>query len=61
VEEFWKKRDPTPETETNEFKNEYFVRIGEANRFFTEAAEPGWLQDRGRVDILLGPPTNRIT
>lgn len=61
MEEFWKKRDPTPETETNEFKNEYFVRIGEANRFFTEAAESGWLQDRGRVDILLGPPTNRIT
>ena len=61
VEEFWKKRDPTPETETNEFKNEYFARIGEANRFFTEAAEPGWLQDRGRVYILLGPPTNRIT
>jgi GWxTD domain-containing protein len=51
----------TGKRSTNEFKNEYFVRIGEANRFFTEPAEPGWLQDRGRVDILLGPPTNRIT
>ncbi|HVP91914.1 MAG TPA: GWxTD domain-containing protein [Terriglobales bacterium] len=61
VEEFWKKRDPNPETEVNEFKEQYFVRIAEANHLFTEAAEPGWLQDRGRVYILLGPPTDRIT
>jgi GWxTD domain-containing protein len=61
VDEFWKKRDPSPETDVNEFKDEYFARIAEANHLFTEAAEPGWLQDRGRVYILLGPPTNRIT
>jgi GWxTD domain-containing protein len=61
IEEFWKKRDPTPETEVNEFKDQYFARIAEANHLFTEAAEPGWLSDRGRVYILLGPPTNRIT
>jgi GWxTD domain-containing protein len=61
VEEFWKKRDPRPETHVNEFKDQYFARIAEANHLFTEAAEPGWLQDRGRVYILLGPPTNRIT
>jgi GWxTD domain-containing protein len=61
VEEFWKKRDPSPDTAVNEFKDEYFARIAEANHLFTEAAEPGWLQDRGRVYILLGPPTNRIT
>ncbi len=61
IEEFWKKRDPTPETEVNEFKDQYFGRIAEANHLFTEAAEPGWRSDRGRVYILLGPPTNRIT
>jgi len=61
VEEFWKKRDPTPTTPVNEFKDQYFTRIAEANHLFNEAAEPGWLQDRGRVYILLGPPTNRIT
>ena len=61
VEDFWKKRDPSPETAVNEFKDEYFARIAEANHLFTEPAEPGWLQDRGRVYILLGPPTNRIT
>jgi GWxTD domain-containing protein len=61
IEEFWKKRDPTPATPVNEFKDQYFARIAEANHLFSEAAEPGWLQDRGRVYILLGPPTNRIT
>jgi GWxTD domain-containing protein len=61
VEEFWEKRASGPETGANDFKDQYFARIAEANHLFTEAAEPGWLQDRGRVYILLGPPTNRIT
>ncbi|MCX6577295.1 MAG: GWxTD domain-containing protein [Candidatus Aminicenantes bacterium] len=60
TEEFWKKRDPTPDTDVNEFKDEYFKRIDEANHLFTEGS-PGWLQDRGRIYILLGPPWNRET
>jgi len=60
TEEFWKKRDPSPDTEVNEFKDEYFKRIDEANHLFTEGS-PGWLQDRGRIYILLGPPWNRET
>ena len=61
IDEFWKKRDPNPETDENEFKEQYFQRIEEANRLFTEGEEPGWLQDRGRIYILLGPPSNRET
>jgi GWxTD domain-containing protein len=63
IEEFWKKRDPTPDTEENEFKDDYFRRIEEANHFFTAGGggEPGWLQDRGRIYILLGPPDYRET
>jgi GWxTD domain-containing protein len=61
IEEFWKKRDPDPSTEINEFKVEYFKRIDEANRLFKEGTTPGWLQDRGRLYILLGPPDNRET
>ncbi|MEW6455159.1 MAG: GWxTD domain-containing protein [Acidobacteriota bacterium] len=57
IEEFWKKRDPTPETEENEFKDEYSKRIEEANRLFVGGSRPGWLQDRGRVYIMYGPPT----
>jgi len=59
IKEFWKKRDPTPDTEENEFKNHYFARIDEANHLFREGGTPGWLQDRGRIYILLGPPENR--
>ena len=57
--EFWKKRDPDPDTEENEFKTQYFQRIDEANHLFTDGGEPGWLQDRGRIYILLGPPADR--
>lgn len=59
--EFWKKRDPDPGDEENEFKTEYYNRIEEANLLFKQGSTPGWLQDRGRVFITLGPPTNRET
>jgi len=59
-EEFWSLRDPDPATEENEFKEEYFRRIDEANRLF-RGGIPGWLQDRGRIYILIGPPTERLT
>jgi len=63
IEDFWKKRDPSPETDENEFKDEYFQRIEEANHLFTAGGggEPGWLQDRGRIYILIGPPDYRET
>ena len=61
IEDFWKKRDPKPETPENEFKIEYFQRIDTANHLFTDGGEPGWLQDRGRMYILLGPPSERLT
>jgi len=57
IEEFWKKRDPDPETEVNEYKEEFFKRIEEANHLF--GGTSGWLQDRGRVYVLLGPPNQR--
>lgn len=60
IKEFWKKRDPDPGTEENEFKKEYFERIEMANLLF-KGGGPGWLQDRGRVYILLGPPMERYT
>lgn len=56
-EEFWKRRDPDPETEINELKDMYFSRMEEANRLFS-SGRPGWLSDRGEIYILLGPPTN---
>ncbi len=61
IEEFWERRDPKPGTEINEFKEEYFGRIEEANRLFKQGTTPGWLQDRGRTYITLGPPDTRET
>ena len=60
IEEFWKRRDPDPDTEFNEFKEQYYSRIEEANKLF-QGVKPGWLQDRGRIYVLLGPPDQRIT
>jgi len=61
IEDFWKRRDPTPATPVNEYKEEYYARIERSNRLFSGGGSPGWLQDRGRVYITLGPPDNRIT
>ncbi len=61
IEDFWKRRDPTPATAENEYRTEYYNRIERANRLFSGGGSPGWLQDRGRVYITLGPPDNRIT
>jgi len=56
IETFWKKRDPNPQTQENEFKLEYYRRIAMANKFFEVGGIPGWRTDRGRFYILLGPP-----
>jgi len=56
IETFWKKRDPSPQTPENEFKQEYYRRIALANKFFGVGGAPGWRTDRGRFFILLGPP-----
>jgi len=56
IEEFWKRRDPDPETEENEFKDEYLGRIATANKLFRGGGKEGFIQDRGRIFILLGPP-----
>jgi len=55
IRNFWAKRDPDPDTEENEFKEEFFRRIDYANLRFREGI-PGWKTDRGRIYIYLGPP-----
>lgn len=55
IADFWAKRDPDPETEENEFKEEFYRRIEYANQRFKEGP-PGWKTDRGRIYIYLGPP-----
>ncbi len=55
IEQFWQRRDPTPDTEENEFKEEHYRRIAYANEHFA-AGRAGWRTDRGRIYIVFGPP-----
>jgi GWxTD domain-containing protein len=55
IEAFWQRRDPTPDTVENEFKEEHYRRIAYANEKFASGI-PGWKTDRGRIYIMWGPP-----
>jgi GWxTD domain-containing protein len=55
--EFWKKRDPNPDTKRNEFMEEYYSRVDYANEHFSHYV-PGWRTDMGMVFILFGSPNN---
>src|SRR5579862_5027454 len=55
IEAFWQRRDPTPDTVENEFKEEHYRRIAYANERFASGI-PGWRTDRGRTYIIWGPP-----
>ncbi len=54
-EAFWKEKDPTPSTEVNEFKDEYYRRIEYVNEHYG-GVHKGWVTDRGRTYIIYGPP-----
>lgn len=57
IEQFWLRRDPTPGTAENEFREEHYRRLAYANdRFSSQSAVPGWKTDRGRIYITFGPP-----
>lgn len=55
IESFWQRRDPTPDTVENEFKEEHYRRIAYANEHF-QAGKAGFRTDRGRMYIMYGPP-----
>lgn len=55
VEQFWRRRDPTPDSIENEYKEEHYRRIAYANERFASGF-PGWKSDRGRIYITFGPP-----
>uniref|UniRef100_A0A7V4E6L0 GWxTD domain-containing protein n=1 Tax=candidate division WOR-3 bacterium TaxID=2052148 RepID=A0A7V4E6L0_UNCW3 len=55
-ERFWKRRDPTPETELNEFEEEFWNRVEYADENFSSHLKRGAISDRGICYIVLGPP-----
>lgn len=55
IEAFWDRRNPNPDSEDNEFKDEHYRRIEYANEHFAAGVQ-GWRTDRGRIYIVFGPP-----
>lgn len=55
IENFWRIRNPNPESPVNEFKEEHYRRLAFANEHFS-AGIPGSRTDRGRIYIIHGAP-----
>ncbi len=53
---FWKSRDPTPDTDKNEYRDAYYEKINYANSNFGSSIRPGWRTDMGRIYIKYGQP-----
>ncbi|HUP46169.1 MAG TPA: GWxTD domain-containing protein [Thermoanaerobaculia bacterium] len=56
VDLFFVRRDPTPETFANEFRDEFRARVDFADKRFAEGRRRGSLSERGRVLVVLGFP-----
>lgn len=56
MESFWRRRDVHPETPENEAREAHQRRFAYATQHFG-AGIPGWATDRGKIYILLGPPS----
>lgn len=54
---FWKKRDPSPESDGNELMVEYYKRIQFTNEKFA-TFQDGWKADMGMIYILFGSPND---
>jgi GWxTD domain-containing protein len=55
IENFWQRRNPSPDSPENEYKDEIYARIAYANEHFA-AGKPGWMTDRGHIYIAYGKP-----
>src|SRR6266705_6214846 len=53
IEDFWRRRDPDPDTDENEFREEYYERIAYTNEHYASGI-PGWKTERGRICIMYG-------
>jgi GWxTD domain-containing protein len=53
IEQFWQRRNPNPDSNDNEYRDQYYARIAYANEHFA-AGMPGWMTDRGHIYIAYG-------
>ncbi|MCL5006245.1 MAG: GWxTD domain-containing protein [Acidobacteria bacterium] len=55
IEQFWARRNPSPGSGDNAYKDEFYRRVAYANEHYASGI-PGWRTDRGRIYIMYGPP-----
>jgi GWxTD domain-containing protein len=53
---FWARRDPTPGTPRNEFREDFEAKVKFTDQQFTTGRTKGSLSDRGKVFIVFGQP-----
>ncbi len=58
IEQFWARRNPTPNSADNPMKTEHYRRLAYANAKFA-CGIPGWRTDRGRIYVLYGDPDGK--
>ncbi len=57
IAEFWRIRNPDPDSGTNPYKDEHYRRLAYANEHFgSSELQNGWRSDKGRIYITLGAP-----
>jgi len=60
IQTFWKRRDTKPDTDANEFYEEYMERVRFADKYFGfNSPGKGSQSERGYFYLLLGPPLER--
>jgi GWxTD domain-containing protein len=55
---FWARRDPTPGTDFNEFKEKYYERLEHAQKSFIYGYKTGLDTDMGKIYALFGQPSS---
>jgi GWxTD domain-containing protein len=61
--DFWQRRDPTPDTRTNEVREQFYQAVAYADTAYGEkgrARVPGWKTDRGRIYVKNGSPDETL-
>ena len=57
IENFWRRRDETPELTGNAFRAQFWKRVRAADRLYAdETVRAGWRTDMGKIHIIKGPP-----
>ena len=56
---FWRSRNPEPNSLRNEVKEQYMKRVAYANQNYKSMGRDGYLSDRGRVLLIYGEPDQK--